>query len=90
MTLKLKKNMKIASALMKVLGMVMHAGRRINTEIATDDKHAIRLIARANIMGPSNKSFLPYVFQPVHSSSPKTVTNGSSTVHSPIPKLSAS
>jgi hypothetical protein len=83
--------MKITIALMKFLGMDMHDCRRMIKETIGDDKHAMILIARANVMGGSNASFIPYAaFQPVHESPPKAATNGSWTIHSPIPKLSAS
>jgi hypothetical protein len=91
MTIKLKKNMKITSPLIKVLGTVMHEGRRMTTKTTGDVKHAMRLIARANAMGASNNpSNRGALFQPVHSSPPKTTENGFWTVHSPIPKPSAS
>jgi hypothetical protein len=86
MTIKLKKNIKITTALMKALGMVMHEGKRMITKTIGDDRHAIILIARANTIGGSNNSFsIGPLFQPVHSSPPKMTENGFSTVHSPIP-----
>jgi hypothetical protein len=54
--IKLKKNMKIASDLMNILGRVMHEGRRMITETSADDKHAMRLNALANISGASKSS----------------------------------
>jgi hypothetical protein len=91
MTIKLKKNIKIATALIKGLGMVMHEGRRMMTKTTSDVRHAMRLIARANAMGGSNNSFsIGTLFQPVHSSPPKIVENGFWTVQRPMPKLSAS
>jgi hypothetical protein len=56
MTMKLKKNMKIASDLMNVLVRVMHEGRRMITETTADDKHAMRLNALANNSGASKSS----------------------------------
>jgi hypothetical protein len=61
----LRKNMKIASDLMNILGRVMHEGRRMTTKTTVEVKHAMRLNALANFIFPSKKSIIPDLsFQP--------------------------
>jgi hypothetical protein len=55
--MKLRKNMKIASDLMNILGRVIHAGRRMITKTTADEQDAIALSTRANCMGGSKSSF---------------------------------
>jgi hypothetical protein len=42
---------------MNIFGTVMHEGRRMSTKMKVDDKHAVRLMALANFIGASKKSF---------------------------------
>jgi hypothetical protein len=63
--MKLKKNMEIASDLKKILGRLVHEGRRIITETTADDKHAMILNALAKFIGGSKSSLIPVdIFQP--------------------------